>query len=263
MCESYYILYLIEFIVKTLFDFGSFIFICILCSISKKNPFETYYIGNTTDYFYSKINNIISINNQSEYNNVFLNRDNTEKYIFNETKNISSDENIQKIVFLRKLISKSFCSEIQDDFEKNRGTKLSNIFDLKYDKIHKLSIANLVVSCACFLFGILNVCLLIQIYSKKIEQGFFILYNSFLALLDVAKFILTIILVYFMEKSDIGKFDDFLDCKNVKSKIFKKISDINKLRICFYGFVILNMISQGIDKLEKSCSRQSFSTATI
>lgn len=56
-----------------------------------------------------------------------------------------------------------------------------------------------------------------------------------------------------MEKSDIAKFDDFLECGHVKVKYFHKISDVNKLRNCFFAFFILNIIIQGIDLIEKCC----------
>lgn len=36
-----------------------------------------------------------------------------------------------------------------------------------------------------------------------------------------------------MEKGDLEKYDDFLDCKIVKSKVFKKISDIKNIGIVF------------------------------
>ena len=52
-----------------------------------------------------------------------------------------------------------------------------------------------------------------------------------------------------MEKGDIEKYDEFLECKNIKVKFFKKIYDVNKVRKCFIIFVILNIIIQGIDKI--------------
>ena len=54
-----------------------------------------------------------------------------------------------------------------------------------------------------------------------------------------------------MEKGDIEKYDEFLECKNVKTKAFSKFSDVQKIRICFFFFVILNIIGQGIEKIEK------------
>ena len=69
-------------------------------------------------------------------------------------------------------------------------------------------------------------------------------------LLYIQRFILSIILLYFMEKGDIAKYDDFLDCKIVKSKFFKKFSDVHNLRTCFFAFLILNVINQGIEKID-------------
>ena len=56
-----------------------------------------------------------------------------------------------------------------------------------------------------------------------------------------------------MEKSDIERYDDFLDCKNVRVKTFKKIAGITKLRNCFYTFVVFNVIILGIEKMERLC----------
>ena len=55
-----------------------------------------------------------------------------------------------------------------------------------------------------------------------------------------------------MEKGDLEKYDAFLDCKNVRVKFFKEISVVGRLRGCFYAFVILNIISLGIERIEKS-----------
>ena len=44
---------------------------------------------------------------------------------------------------------------------------------------------------------------------------FDLFFFSILTILDVAKFILVILLVYFMEKGDLEKFEDFLECQNV------------------------------------------------
>ena len=53
-----------------------------------------------------------------------------------------------------------------------------------------------------------------------------------------------------MEKGDVEKYDNFLDCPNVKVIFFKKLSDVNKLRGCFYAFVIMNFLVLGIEKIE-------------
>ena len=81
---------------------------------------------------------------------------------------------------------------------------------------------------------------------------FDLFFFSILTILDVAKFILVILLVYYMEKGDLEKLDDFLECENVKAETFRKISDINRLRGCFFTFIILNLIATGIERMEKN-----------
>jgi hypothetical protein len=55
-----------------------------------------------------------------------------------------------------------------------------------------------------------------------------------------------------MEKGDIEKNNDFLDCPGVNVDYFKEnITNVNKLRGCFYTFIIMNFILLGIEKIEK------------
>ena len=140
-----YIFICFIYVIKTLIEAGSSFCITILCTSSKNNPFESHYIGNLSNYFYDEINTNIPITN-NKYNYALFNNVNTEEHIFNGSKKIYSDMDNKNKLFLRKLVSKSFCSEIRDDFEKYRGTKLSNIFDLYYDKIHKISIGTFYLS---------------------------------------------------------------------------------------------------------------------
>ena len=72
----------------------------------------------------------------------------------------------------------------------------------------------------------------------------------------IAKFVLSLLLLYYIESSDIRKYDDFLECKNVQKKFFNKFEDIDKLRKIFIAFAVLNIISESIDKakdLFESC----------
>jgi len=221
-------------LLKGFSDIGSFICVCILVHLSHKNPFESHYIGNLSNYFYDEIDD------------ASIKRIGIEERILNVNKNISSITNNKKL-FLRKLVSNSFCLEIYDDFQKYKGTQLSNIFDLKYSKIHNLSIATLVLYCVKFFFSILLICLLAFEVKSKCTIS---IISVILIGLVLAHYLLSIILFYYMEKGDIERFDDFLDCKFVKVKRFKKITDVNKLRGCFFAIVILNIINQGIEKLE-------------
>ncbi len=59
-------------------------------------------------------------------------------------------------------------------------------------------------------------------------------------------------IILLSRKSDIEAYDDFLDCKNVRTKAFKDISDISTLRNCFYTFVVFNVIILGVEKLKAS-----------
>lgn len=161
--------------------------------------------------------------------------------------NDDDDADIEKIKVvekLRRLVSESFCLEIRENFEKFKGKKLSTIFDLKYSKVHKFAIAEMVISCVMFLF------MFIAGYAKE-NNNFFVLFSCIAITLMIPRFVLSFLLFYYLEKSDIERYDDFLDCKNVRSKAFKNISDISTLRNCFYTFVVFNVIILGIEKIER------------
>lgn len=146
-------------------------------------------------------------------------------------------------------MSKSECYEIRDNFIRFKGTKLSNIFDINYSKIHKLSIATLALECVSIFLYFLLIFLLCRYPDDK--EIIIDISTCIKILLDISIFILSIIIFYFMEKSDLTKYDNFLDCPNVRPKIFKKISDINSFVKCFYTFLIMNFVQMGLDKCEE------------
>ena len=233
-------------------ELACFICVCILCHISSKNPFKNHIIGDISNYF-----NIIEEktdetpildSNQIIGSNLDKAR---RRYISNENDtNIAPENKVSNKIFLRHLVSRLFCTEMQDYFIRFNGRKLSDIFDLNYEKIHKLSIATLVVSSIMIFFYIL-----ICAFEKKLKKNVWI--GSIIAilflLLYIAKLVLSIILIYYIEKGDIEKYDDFLDCHNVRVTLFDKFLEISTLRKCSFAFLILNFVEQGIDKLQKCC----------
>jgi len=249
----------LKFIIET----ASFICICIICGLSRKNPFEYHSIKNLDIYFNDVVNNSNTKNflpNDSIYKNL-INKHLIKMLPKNRYKKIYSEKIQKRKILLRQLVSTSFCLDIRDDFEKFKGSKLSSIFDLNYTKIKNVSIADLVCSCVVLLFMI--VCRIIkrihgedQLYfsSKRLSVFHSRLLLIFIVLATVsyiAKLILSIILFYFIEKGDIEKYDEFLDCKNVKREKFEEFSDITKLRNNCIALLIFNVFSQGIDQIEK------------
>lgn len=253
----------IVILLKFVVYLGNFICVCILVDSSSKNPFDSHYIGNMTDYFYFENNTSITTSNDVKNSIIFNNKVITGENMHIESKKISSGTDNKKKEFLRKLVTKTFCSEIYDDFEKYQGTQLSNIFDLNYEKIHLISIACLFSTISTFAVGFLAVCAICCKSICSVCKGdddeiplskccFVFFYPCFVITADVINYILTIILVYYMEKGDLEKLDDFLECENVKAETFRKISDINRLRGCFFTFIILNLIATGIERMEKN-----------
>ena len=240
------------YLCRFLIEFASFICVCVIVGLSRKDPFEKHIIGNLTNYFSDVIDNTNSstpISNMTKYNNSNLIYD-KKKNIFNESSNEYSNddgdiEDIEKIkIFgkLRKLVCESFCLEIRENFQKFKGKKLSTIFDLKYSKIHKFAIAEMVISCVMFLLISVGGCF---------KNDFFVIFSILSLVLIIPRFVLSFLLFYYMDKSDIERYDDFLDCENVRVETFKNIAGITKLRNCFYAFVVFNVIILGIEKLER------------
>lgn len=62
------------YLLRCLVEFASFICVCIIVGLSRKDPFEKHIIGNLTNYFndISIINTSTSISNMSMYNNSIL-----------------------------------------------------------------------------------------------------------------------------------------------------------------------------------------------
>ena len=233
-------------------ELACFICVCILCHISSKNPFKNHIIGDISNYFINIKENTDETPILDSNQIIVSNSDQVRRrYISNDNDtNLHSENKVNNKIFLRHLVSRLFCTEMQDYFVRFNGRKLSDIFDLNYEKIHKLSIATLVVSSIMIFFYIL-----ICSFQKKLKKNVWI--GSIIAILSlllyIAKLVLSIILIYYIEKGDIEKYDDFLDCHNVRVTLFDKFSEISTLRKCSFAFLILNFVEQGIDKLQKCC----------
>lgn len=161
-------------------------------------------------------------------------------------------------------MSTAFCLNIYEDFEIFKGKKLVNIFDLNYNKIFVCSILTLVFSCMLvltFVFGVYcgecidccDCCARPRGRSpEKVScpSRNIIFYTIFLLIYGI-RFVMSFIIFYYMEKGDIEKYDNFLDCQIAKVNYIKdSITNVNLLRVCFYGFVIMNFILLGIEKIE-------------
>ena len=250
-----------------LIEFGAFICVCIIVSLSSSNPFKELIIGNITIYYNSFGDDADSFSGNSMYRNIPLNETLTSEEIYNDIlsyDNISKDiiktssrlKNFKKL-FKRKIESDSFCTDIHESFIRNNGKKLSHIFDLNYETIYGLCLALLLVMLAR---EALTIILIILICKDKYQKVAFIILGIIAILLWIAKFVLFIILFHYIENGDIEKYDDFLDCKNVRTEYFKNFTDVDKLRKCFIAFTVLNLLADIFDKVEKlfePCGQQN------
>ena len=142
---------------------GSIICISFICHLSSSNPFENNYIKDLSNYFTDapNITNLTTINEQkSRSYDKELAPFEKEEQIIEENKTNSSESTINKKLFLRRLVSTTYCTKIRNKLERYEGSKFSRVFDLKMKKIHKLSIGLIVVICFPIFYNILSLILI-------------------------------------------------------------------------------------------------------
>ena len=290
----------ISLLIKISIESSIFTIICIIVSLSSKDPLDSHIIGNITNYF-DYIPNIISFENLCECNNEILNYSCTEENILQGCSNASSKIIEYKHLFKRRLKSKSFCEDMQLSFVRNEGKKLSYIFSLNYTIIRRLSITILVITLsfiglyiilAIFLKLVNNIeyeLIISEIKDEKIsdnsdekkidniERKTIDVINSkeaskkqiedkrnklriykiiikvakvLIALLWIAKIVLSLLLYHFIDSGDNKKYEDFLDCKRIDEEYFDGFKGIKKLRVCFTSFAVLSIVSESFDKLK-------------
>ena len=112
-------------------ELACFICVCILCHISSKNPFKNHIIGDISNYFNiieEKTDETPILDNQIIGSNLDKAR---RRYISNENDtNIAPENKVNNKIFLRHLVSRLFCTEMQDYFIRFNGRKLSDILIL-------------------------------------------------------------------------------------------------------------------------------------
>lgn len=232
--------------------------ICIsfICHLSSEDPFEHYIIGNSSLYFNdspntTNITNIIANiekrnkTNDEELYHFYSN----EEEMVQGIKDNSSNIIINKHLFLRRLVSNSFCTKTRLKFDRHKGNYLSNIFKLNIKKIHKISIGLIVVICAPIVIGLL--CLLAPACGK--DWGLLCASCGYCGIVGslITNLVLLIILAVSYNKGDIGEYKDFLNCKNVKKKYFDQFSDVIKLSKFIIAFEIFDAIFEVIDTLSE------------
>lgn len=137
----------------------------------------------------------------------------------------------------------------------NVNKKLSYIFDLNYNTIKNLSIPALCIFMVYLLFFIIVKIIEFKIFKTNCLCIFL---NSNKRLLNILKtiFWFTKSLFYYflwnqIERSDIGKYEDFLKCKFVNKNYFdENFPDIDKLRKYYIYLIIINLVADGFDKID-------------
>ena len=245
------IIRIVIYILNLALDALTFGFIAKLVHLSFKSPFKNHIIGDLNNYFNDVAESNIIINNN-----------------FKENKNINNNS-----TFLRNLVSLSICKEIRESLIEFKGQKLSKLFDFNLDNIRLFSLISLcitifmnIIAFACFIIFIIMICKLVDETSvpniKDIKTTFKLtttleILGITLRFINVARFVISLILYHHIETSDLDKYDDFLDCKNVNKKFFEKFSVAEELRKWFYIYLALEIAKQGIEKLNQNFGIES------
>ena len=243
-----------------LLEVCSFVCICIIVSMSKSNPFKSHIIGDIDRYYSYPFSNddTYSFKN-STHDSTSISTTLLKEKIFNDHDILANENAFEDInnsshnifnykkMFKRKLESSSFCTDLHDSLVRNNGKKLSYIFDLNYETIYGVSIALLVVILVHIVLT--AICFVMLMCACKLTGLVPNIIGIFTILFWIAKFILFILLFHYIENGDIEKYDDFLDCKYVRTSYFKKFHNIEKFRKCFIGFTILNLLAEIFDKV--------------
>lgn len=263
ICWIYFIMNVV-FYLKILLDMFNFCISISLAYHTSDSPFKNHIIGNISNYYYSLQNINTSFENLPKNNNYTLNYYNKRKNIFQKGfKEITSNNINHRQLFSRKLKSGSFCSDIYESFVKNKNKRLSYIFELNYKTINGISISLIIVH----FFAVISFIILknnndqyqilqtfkqilksIKEFLKNACPRFNIIFRHILFIPWIAKFVLSLLLLYYIEEADIGKYNDFLDCKYVKKEFFKKFSDANRVVLHARYYAIISLISEIIDK---------------
>ena len=131
-----------------------------LCTLSSKEPFKSHIIGNITDYFKIDLNTSVSVENICICDNITYNYSCTEENILEGCLNNISDIIDFKSLSKRNLASDSFCTDMQESFIRNKGIKLSYIFNFRYQAIRKISIALTTVMLSFIALSIISLIIL-------------------------------------------------------------------------------------------------------
>ena len=167
----------------------------------------------------------------------------------------------------------TFCIDMYVMFNNHYNDEFSTIFDLKYDTIRKIIIPTYVV--LAIYFSLYSILISIQIKEKckkidcdlccNLPEKFFrekcekyltkpkwiFFFKLTISLFWIVKSVLYFLLWRYLETSDIEKYENFLECTFVKKNYFDEYFPYSdKLRLYYKILLIVNLITESIDKLE-------------
>ena len=91
----------------------------------------------------------------------------------------------------------------------------------------------------------------IKYKKKKCLQKLLIYVRISLIIGWIGKFVLFILLIYYKDKGDTQKYEDFIKCRNFRKQYFEKITRTKLLRQIFDGFFAISIISESFEKIHE------------
>jgi len=174
----------------------------------------------------------------------------TEEQLLQGCKDIVNELESKK-KFLRRLVNNDLCNKYIAKIKDESNTKMSDIFDLKFDKINKMSLGLIII------IGIsTGVCLFIILSALMIGCGccgdnpssflkcilvFAVCYVILEALANIG---VTITMIVYYTGGDLGDFADFLECDGINKNSFNLYSEATSVKPYFIAFTVINLICE-------------------
>lgn len=171
----------------------------------------------------------------------------TEEQIKSGCKDLTLNPQSNKKLFLRYLMDQGKCSEYRNSILDLTKDNLSQVFNLKFDMIHKMTLGLLILLIiALCIFGLL---IISGIFSICCGEAALVILLPFMPCIivyalgsGITELVLFIILCVNYGDSKISEYVEFLDCAGVNKAAFEKYSIIKDVKETYTPFMILYII---------------------
>ena len=150
---------------------------------------------------------------------------------------------------MRSLVEPAFCSEKIGLIADSSSKKMSDVFDLKYDKINMMALGLLIIvgiTTVFCMFIIITACVAprcCRYYMYCISKIVYIIFY-YVILEALVSVCLTISMLAFYSQGEIVEFGDFLECPGIKKEYFNTLSIVTDVKPYLIAFAVINLICE-------------------